>query len=250
MQAQYVPSGFVLTEPMIEQFYMEGYIYAPGFIDPDAATAINEEYASHESAKGSDEWKATDFTHFHKHAATFPTTASLLSDARIIDAFERILGDRVKLWIGMYAVVGPHGRGLAWHQDNMYTHILGHMLNGFIALDRINEENAGLWIAPRSHLFGRQPNLNDASDPHRRAQAPASGMPCPPMAPGDAVIFHRETLHCSKENRTAKSRRAYAFQVASAACRLAKTGKLLTDHDTLSDRKQPVDTLSDRKQPV
>src|SRR5690606_11452786 len=115
----------------------------------------------------------------------------------IVEVFEKILGDQVKLWMGMYATVMPRNKGLEWHQDNMYTHILGHMLNGFIALDHITRENAGLWIAPRSHLLGRQPNINEDPNDHRRAAEPENGEPCKPMAPGDAVIFHRETLHCS-----------------------------------------------------
>lgn len=230
-------SGFILTEEMIEQFYTEGYFYAPGFVDQHTVAAMNAEYAPEVANNEGKQWKAIDFTHFHKHAAALPVTAGMLSDSTMIETFERVLGDKVRLWIGMYAVVGPYGQGLAWHQDNMYTHILGHMLNGFIALDRISEENAGLWIAPRSHLSGRQPNLNVASDEHRRAETPANGMPCRSMEPGDAVIFHRETLHASKTNTTNKNRRAYAFQVASAACRFAKTGKLLVEHELLSDMK-------------
>ncbi|TVY07799.1 phytanoyl-CoA dioxygenase family protein [Paenibacillus cremeus] len=230
-------SQFVLTEDMVEQFYREGYFYAPGFLTKDQVDQINQEnteFANRHSEDG--QWKSNAIIHFDKSRESFPQTVSFLTSKRIIECFEQILGGDVKLWMGMYAVVPPHGEGLAWHQDNMYTHILGHMLNGFIALDTITQENAGLWLAPRSHRLGRQANLNEPGK-HRRAAEPDNGIPCQPMAPGDAVIFHRETLHHSKTNHTNLPRRAYAFQVASAVCRYAETGKLLTDREDLSSYK-------------
>lgn len=231
-------SNFVLTEQMIEEFYREGFFYAPGFITPETVERINKENADFANQSESGKWKSNGFIHFDKSAAQFPETASLLASKALIEVYEKILGDEVRLWMGMYAVVPPHGEGLAWHQDNMYTHILGHMLNGFIALDTISQENAGLWLAPRSHRLGRQANLNEDGAEHRRAADPENGMPCKPMAPGDAVIFHRETLHHSKTNHTEKPRRAYAFQVASKACRYAETGKQLTDRELLSALKR------------
>lgn len=233
-----VISNFVLTEQMIEEFYREGFFYAPGFITPETVERINKENAEFANKSGGGEWKSNGFIHFDKSAAQFPETAALLASKALIEVYEKILGDEVRLWMGMYAVVPPHGEGLAWHQDNMYTHILGHMLNGFIALDSISQENAGLWLAPRSHRLGRQQNLNEAGAEHRRAADPENGMPCNPMAPGDAVIFHRETLHHSKTNHTDKPRRAYAFQVASNVCRYAETGKQLTDRELLSALKR------------
>jgi ectoine hydroxylase-related dioxygenase (phytanoyl-CoA dioxygenase family) len=230
-------SNFVLTEHMIEEFYREGFFYAPGFITSETVGKINQENADFANHSESGEWKSNPFTHFDKSAAQFPETARFLSSRTLVETFEKILGDEVRLWMGMYAVVPPHGEGLAWHQDNMYTHILGHMLNGFIALDTITQENAGLWLAPRTHRLGRQANLNEEGK-HRRAAEPSNGMPCKPMAPGDAVFFHRETLHHSKTNHTDKPRRAYAFQVASSVCRYAETGKLLTDRELLSALKQ------------
>ncbi|MDF2722208.1 MAG: phytanoyl-CoA dioxygenase-like, partial [Paenibacillus sp.] len=208
-----------------------------GFITPETVERINKENEEFANRTGTDQWKSNGFIHFAKSAEQYPETARFLSSNSLINVFEGILGDQVRLWMGMYAVVPPHGKGLEWHQDNMYTHILGHMLNGFIALDHISQQNAGLWLAPRSHRLGRQPNLNTDGG-HRRAAEPENGMPCPPMAPGDAVFFHRETLHHSKTNYTDLPRRAYAFQVASDNCRYAETGKRLVDRELLSALKQ------------
>ncbi|MGO4494824.1 phytanoyl-CoA dioxygenase family protein [Paenibacillus sp. 2RAB27] len=226
-------TNFQLTEEMINQFYREGYFYAPGFITAETVEAINNENAVFANTLGDGQWKSHAIIDIAKEKAAYPETTSFLTNQDVVGVFERILGDEVKLWMGMYAVVDPQGKGLEWHQDNQYTHILGHMLNGFIALDHISQENAGLWLAPGSHLLGRQPNLN-TEEGHKRADEPANGTPCHPMAPGDAVFFHRETLHHSKMNHTDRPRRAYAFQVGAVNCRYAKTGKLLEDRVQLS----------------
>lgn len=234
MATDIVSPTFVLTEEMVESFYREGYFYARGLLTQDAVDRLNREHAPFAAGEAGAEWKSHGFTHFDKHAADFPETARFLRDPAFAHLFERVLGGKVRLWLGMYAVVAPQGKGLEWHQDNMYTHILGHMLNGFIALDKITQENAGLWIAPRSHLLGRQPDVSEPGSTHRRAAEPANGMPCEPMEPGDAIIFHRETLHHSKMNHTDRPRRAYAFQVAADSCRFAATGKRLEDRELLS----------------
>lgn len=207
---------YTLPEEDIEHFYREGYCRAPGFLAPEAVERLNALYAE-EVAKleGEKEWKALGFP---------PEAQAELESPRIIGMMERLLGGPVDLWLGMYAVVMPGGQGLAWHQDNMYTHILGHMCNAFVALDPIDTTNAGLWIAPRSHLAGRQPNLNTGPG-HKRAAEPENAMEVGPMAPGDAVIFHREMLHHSKTNHSEAPRRAFAFQVSAASCRFAETGK-------------------------
>lgn len=229
-------TNFVLTQEMIEQFYREGYFYAPGFLKQETVDAINRENAAFMYENGTGEWKSKSIIDIAKEQEQYPETTGFLTNPNIVSILEQILGDQVKLWMGMYAVVAPQGNGLDWHQDNQYTHILGHMLNGFIALDHITQDNAGLWLAPGSHLLGRLPNINTEPG-HRRAAEPENGAPCPPFAPGDAVFFHRETLHHSKKNHTNKPRPAYAFQVAAANCRYAQSGKLLEDRVLLSGYK-------------
>ncbi|MDD9272150.1 phytanoyl-CoA dioxygenase family protein [Paenibacillus sp. GCM10023248] len=230
-------TNFVLTQEMIEQFYREGYFYARGFLNQAAVEAINRENAAFANEGGTGEWKSRSIIDIAKEQEVYPETTAFLTNPAIVSVLEQILGDQVKLWMGMYAVVAPQGNGLEWHQDNQYTHILGHMLNGFVALDEITQDNAGLWLAPGSHLLGRLPNMNTEPG-HRRASEPENGAPCLPLAPGDAVFFHRETLHHSKKNHTDKPRRAYAFQAAAANCRYAQTGKLLEDRVLLSGYKR------------
>jgi ectoine hydroxylase-related dioxygenase (phytanoyl-CoA dioxygenase family) len=216
---------FDLTEEHIEAFYREGFFMAPSFLSQDSVEKMNAAYDDEIlKLEGEKEWK------------NFPFAEEIqaeLQNQRITEMMENLLGGPAQLWLGMYAVVMPGGKGLDWHQDNQYTHILGHMCNVFVALDDIDVNKAGLWIAPRTHLLGRQPNLN-ADGPHRRAADPDNPISVEPMKKGDAVIFHRELLHHSKTNHTDTPRRAFAFQVSSANCRFAETGMLIKSRDTAS----------------
>ncbi len=217
---------FALQESDIEQFYREGWCFAPRFLATDSVDQLNEAYANQVAERTDEkEWISLPFR---------TEAQAELQTPRVLAMMERLLGGPIQLWLGMYAVVMPGGQGLAWHQDNQYTHILGHMANVFVALDPITTENAGLWIAPRSHRLGRQPNLNENTG-HRRAADPENPQPVASMAPGDAVIFHRELLHHSKQNRSNSPRRAFAFQVSSASCRFAETGKLVEAKKVVKD---------------
>ena len=215
---------YAITEADMEAFYREGYFLARRFLPPSSVELINRSYDEQVKALADrKEWQGLVMSE---------AAQAELDTPRIRACMEQLLGGSTTFWHGMYAVVMPGGRGLDWHQDNQYTHILGHMCNAFVALDRISTENAGLWIAPRSHLLGRLPNLN-TEEGHKRAAEPENAIPGPVLEPGDALVFHRELLHHSKENTTSKPRRAFAFQVSNANCRFAESGKLVSSRENL-----------------
>ena len=216
---------FELTEQHIEAFYREGFFMAPSFLSRASVNKMNAAYDKDIiKLEGEKEWKNLPFAR---------EIQAELHNKRISEMMGRLLGGTVQLWLGMYAVVMQGGKCLDWNQGKKSTHIRWHRCNVFVAIDEIDVKKAGLWIAPRTHLLGRQPNLNRGGA-HRRAAEPENPVPVEPMKKGDAVIFHRELLHHSKTNHTDTPRRAFAFQVSSANCRFAETGKLITLRETAS----------------
>ena len=214
-----------LTEEQIEHFYREGYLLLPGLVAPERVQAVLAVAPTEFETDG--RWRACVFNHDEPQQDA--PLHQLLVEPSVTDAVESIFAGPARVWYGMFAVVtAGGGHGLPWHQDNQYTHLLGPALNTFVALCPISEENAGLWIAPRSHRQGVVLyKKNDSTAPgHREAlEEPENGMPLPPMLPGDACIFHRETLHRSLQNRTDRHRFAYAAQYLAENTRLAETGK-------------------------
>lgn len=231
-----------LTDEQIEHFYREGYLLLPGLVSPDRVQAVLEAAPADLRVEG--RWRAVVFNHDDPQQDA--PVHQLLVEPAVIEAVEAVFAGPARVWYGMFAVVPANGgHGLPWHQDNQYTQLLGPALNVFIALCPVSEENAGLWIAPRSHRSGVRPARRNETTArgHREAlEDPDNGVPLPPMQPGDACIFDRHTLHRSLQNRTDRHRFAYAAQYLAENTRLAETGKKDPKRMLVSDLRRQWET--------
>jgi len=214
-----------LTEDQIEHFFREGYVLARQLAPAATIAAVMAEAQSR--MKPGDFWQPTIFEHAN------PTKDSslhrLLYEPAVYEAASQLLGSPARVYYGMLAIVPAQGgRGLPWHQDNQYSHILGGALNAFIAVSPITPDMANLWVAPRSHLAGVRPShASEAAHGHREADvAPDNALCLPALDPGDVCIFDRCTLHRSLTNQSDRPRVAYAAQFQSDFARPATTGKL------------------------
>ncbi len=223
-----------LTEEQIRHYTVHGYVVVPGLV---AATACDTVIAAagRRLHPGQD-WqpiildRETCLT--PEADADDPALHRLLLEPSVLGAVEQLLDAPARVYYGMVAVVrAGGGRGLPWHQDQQYEHILHHALNTFIAVTDVEPERCGLWVAPGSHLHGEvaaKPS-DDYGSGHRQTRVdPANGMPLPAMRAGDACIFHRNTIHRSLTNQTAHDRYAYAAQYCQLNSRLAATGEPFT----------------------
>jgi hypothetical protein len=209
------------TEDQIAEYYREGYTVARGLVPHEEIDRVLAEAVKiPPNANGS--WTPSCFD-FAKptHDATLHR---LLAEPHVVGAVEQIFQAPARVYYGMLAIVpAKGGKGLAWHQDNMYDVVLGKALNVFIALCDITPDKAILWVAPKTHLTGVQESTE--VDGHRSAVNPPNGMPLPTLKKGDAAIFDRNTLHHSKRNETSEHRYAYAAQYMETTARSAKTGR-------------------------
>jgi ectoine hydroxylase-related dioxygenase (phytanoyl-CoA dioxygenase family) len=180
---------------------------------------------------GRNGWQAQIFD--RAQPATDRELHRILRTPSVIAAVEALFEGPARVYYGMLAVVPANGgQGLPWHQDNMYSTILGRALNVFVALSAITPDMATLWVSPKSHLRGVQPSHPKADGPnagHREADVdPADAFQLPDLQPGDACIFDRSTLHRSLANSTPHDRYAYAAQYCEGKAREAKTGETYT----------------------
>lgn len=214
-----------LSEDQIAHFYREGYLVVRGLVPAAAVAGVLGEARGR--VRAGEHWQATIFD--HEDPELDAPLHRLLVEPRVVGAAEQLLGTPPRVFYGMLAVVrAGGGTGLPWHQDNQYTLLLGGALNIFIALSEVTPENGGLWIAPRSHLYGVLPaRRNETYAPgHREAATePENGIPLPALAPGDACLLDRCTLHRSGRNETDQHRYAYAAQFMSSHARDAATGR-------------------------
>lgn len=211
----------VLSADQIDHYWRHGYVVVRGLVPVPVTRrviAAAERKATQETFRqDAKHWLSIilDFTELDAE----PEIHEALVTPRVIDAVEQLFVGPARCFYAMLATVNPHGgRGLAWHQDNQYTTVLGHALNTFIACNEITPERCQLWVSPGSHLWGVQPDIGDGRG-HKQAVDPGNGICLPTLAPGDACIFHRNTLHRSQTNTTEQVRHAYAAQYCEAQAR-------------------------------
>ena len=214
----------MLTDPQVASFFREGFLVCPSLAAAETIRAVRERggafVASLENPREGEDGRWTPSVFDHVDPAKDAALHALLKDDAVCAAATQLLGSPARVYYGMLAVVPPNGgHGLPWHQDNMYSHILGGALNCFVALETITPDKATLWVAPRSHLEGVRPNRHNTTtaEGHREALVPpdeSDGVQMPTLHAGDVVIFDRYCLHRSGQNNTGTPRFAYAAQLA------------------------------------
>ncbi|MEW6749724.1 MAG: phytanoyl-CoA dioxygenase family protein [Candidatus Latescibacterota bacterium] len=165
-----------------------------------------------------------------------------LLHARVLDVLEILVGPDVLALQTMLFFNAPGTGGQGWHQDAYYiTTYPDTLIGAWLALDRADEENGCMWMAPRSSCEPIYPDerrgalvharggfsdmvtvegisqLDDAtntlSDVARR-YAPWEPVPADP---GDVVFFHARLLHRSYPNRSrTRWRRAFVSHYCNA----------------------------------
>lgn len=139
---------------------------------------------------------------------------------RVVDTAEALIGEPVYHFQSKLTAKDPRvGGAWEWHQDYGYWYYNGclepKMLSFMIALDATDAENGCLKLLKGSHRLGRLDHVQvtagqNTTDPGRMPHILARYelVECA-LAPGDAVIFHANTLHRSDQNRS--DRRRWTF---------------------------------------
>jgi phytanoyl-CoA hydroxylase len=119
------------------------------------------------------------------------------------------------------------------HQDQFYLAVNpGTCVAVWIALDRIDRENGGMVVVPKTGTLpidcanvGKPGSYEKGGKPIR-IPAGYKGV-CPEMEPGDALIFNGSLIHGSGPNKTQdRWRRALIFHYAGESCDSISKGYL------------------------
>lgn len=161
----------------------------------------------------------------------------------VLDILEPLAGPDVMALQSMIFFNPPGKGGQGWHQDSYYIQTQPDSLIGvWIAIDRADEDNGCLWVAPGSHHEPIYPPVNRSGFVHADEQQidnlftadEASNMddsvnklsevaakyePLIPavLNPGDVLFFHSHLLHRSYRNKTDdRYRRSYVCHYSNA----------------------------------
>jgi phytanoyl-CoA hydroxylase len=176
--------------------------------------------------------------HWHSDTAEWG-----LLHPRVLDVLEALIGPDVSALQSMLFFNPPKKGGQGWHQDSYYIQTQPDSLIGvWMAVDRADEENGCLWVAPGSHREPIYPPVSragyvHADDRHIQGLFHAShashmddsinklseiaakyGEAVPvPLEPGDVLFFHSHLLHRSYRNGAEdRFRRSYVCHYCNA----------------------------------
>lgn len=131
---------------------------------------------------------------------------------RMVDAVEELLGGEVYHYHSKMILKDARtGGAWAWHQDYGYWYQNGllfpDLCSVMIAVDAATRENGCLQLLKGSHRMGRINHVltgEQAGADRERVDEACRRLELvhAEMAPGDAVFFHANTLHCSGPNHS------------------------------------------------
>ncbi|WP_308635040.1 phytanoyl-CoA dioxygenase family protein [Paenibacillus silvisoli] len=182
-------------------------------------------------------------TRVHMLSRKEPAAERGLLNPRILDVTEALIGPDVYAVQSMMFLNPPGRGGQGWHQDACYikTHP-DTLIGAWIALEKADEENGCLWVAPGSnhepiyppveigggniHALDAFSNLNSVSnvshldDEVNTLSKVVANYPPPisvPLEPGDVLFFHSHLFHRSYPNKTTdRFRRSYVCHYCNA----------------------------------
>ena len=135
---------------------------------------------------------------------------------RVVDSVEQLLGEEAYHYHSKMILKDARtGGAWAWHQDYGYWYqnglVFPNLCSVMIAVDRATQQNGCLQVLRGSHKMGRVNHIlsgdQAGADPEYvdHAMTMLELFHCE-LAPGDALFFHPNTLHCSAANLSDDSR--------------------------------------------
>ena len=214
-------TGFAgITDRDHAAFWEDGYVFKRSYLSSEevalAAATIHSDpsiranaLAIDDSAGGSTELALWN----HPSDDVF---GAIARSERIAGGAERLLGGEVYHYHSKLTMKRPGGGGRwEWHQDYGYWYQNGclfpDLLSVAVAIDRATRENGCMQVLRGSHRMGRIEHGRVAGQTGADVERVEHAMTimdvvyCE-MAPGDALFFHSNTLHCSAANTSPHSR--------------------------------------------
>ena len=205
----------------LQSYHEDGYVFVRGLFDSEEIDllrrAMEDDPAirEHSLLRADQDGGATRISLWNRAGDSVYGLAA--RSARVVDTAEALIGEPVYHFQSKLTAKDPKvGGAWEWHQDYGYWYYNGclapKMLSFMVALDRTNADNGCLKLVKGSHRIGRLDHLQvtpeqNSADPERLPHILATHevVDCV-LEPGDAVIFHCNTLHRSDQNRSENRR--------------------------------------------
>lgn len=236
-ELQHVPAGPATAGPLqdgrvaeqVREFRQNGYTIIRSAFGQSEIDILREAITSNE--RMNDQFRMTQAKYRSGKYPSFETIcvwndtsgddvfAKFTRSAKILDVLESAFEDDIYVYHNKVTLKYSDMPGFKHHQDYFYWYGMGclypDLATCYIAVDRADRSNGCLRLVRGSHRLGRVEHVlfdgvSDSSVEPGRLAAILERFPEDPieMAPGDAVIFHCNTIHASDANKSSHSRLA------------------------------------------
>jgi phytanoyl-CoA hydroxylase len=210
----------------IERLNAEGFVVVPGFLTRDRLDALNDVSRRQLATRAEPLEFEADLQ--YPGAPASRTAAGGGTVRRLLDAYSRDpafsrcgTATEISRWMEAYfgesallsrvhhnCLMTKHplyGSLTGWHRDIRYWSFQReNLVSVWLALGEEHVDNGALWFVPASHRMTLAPDRHDA-EKFFRADRPDNAAvlrsaTSPRLEPGDAVLFHCNTLHSAGKN--------------------------------------------------
>ncbi len=210
----------ILTDALFDQWLRDGFILVPELLDAEE-TALLLHAARHDPAIQEHAYASKDTAGRESKLALWnhpgdDVFGMVARSSRIVSTMTELLGGEVYHYHSKLMLKEPRvGGAWEWHQDYGYWYQNGCLLpllaSCMIALDAATKDNGCLQVLRGSHHMGRVEHgrfgQQTGADPERveAARQRFELVHCE-LAPGSAIFFHSNLLHCSAPNTSPNPR--------------------------------------------
>lgn len=147
-----------------------------------------------------------------------PFWVRLVSDERILDVVEEVLGPDLALFASHYIAKPPqNGKSVVWHQDGAYWPLEPmEVVTVWLSLDDVDAENGGMRVIPGTQTMDLE-EMEESSEESVLSQETTADFDegdavDVELDPGDVSIHHPNIIHGSDGNTSDRWRRGLTIR--------------------------------------
>ena len=225
-------------QELIEHFRRDGFVRAPGLLDPAEVdrfaalvdVAVRARTAHDRRALGEKSPYEQSFLQCINLWEDYPALRALTFHPRVCETAATLLGvERVRLWHDQALYKEPGGRETDPHQDQPYWPIEeADTVTAWIPLVDVDETVGCMGYVPGSHAVGLRRFVNIfLGEPEKVLERPELRGVAPVFVParrGDVLYHHGLTVHLAHPNRSKHMRRVQTAIFFRDGCTRARIG--------------------------
>ncbi len=210
----------LLTPDQISDFERDGFIIVRGLFTAEETGLLGEtarnDNAMDKASSSMDDGQGNDVRLALWNHPGDGIYGMFARCRRVVDSVEQLLGDEAYHYHSkMILKDAKVGGAWAWHQDYGYWYQNGvlypDLCSVMVAVDAATKENGCMQVLKGSHKLGRVNHIlsgDQAGADLERVEEAEKRLELVhvTMAPGDALFFHANLLHCSAANNSDHSR--------------------------------------------